>query len=269
MDIETSVILNNEVKMPQLGLGTWQAEGNNVYEAVKFALQHGYRHIDTAKIYGNEKEVGRAIADSGVAREEIFVTTKLWNSDHDNPREAFNASLEKLGLDYVDLYLIHWPVPQRKKSWKVLESIYEEGKAKSIGVSNFTIKHLKELLEDVKVVPAVNQVEYSCFLNQEELLDFCKENKIQLEGYSPLARATRFEEEKLRSIADNHSKTPAQVMIRWQLQKGIVTIPKSVKTERIKQNADVFDFELSDEEIQTLDALDEGYRTVPDPNDMP
>ena len=268
MDISTRAKLNNGTKIPMLGLGTWELTGNTE-EAVLNALKLGYRHVDTAMVYGNEKEIGRAIRKSGIPRKELFITTKLWNNDHSNPAMAFNDSLRRLGLDYVDLYLIHWPVPQRNRSWKELDKFQKDGRAKAIGVSNFTIRHLKQLLEESNVVPAVNQVEFSTFLYQKELLEFCKSNGIQLEAYSPLARANKFDNTALIRIARNHGKSPAQVMIRWVLQHGVVAIPKSGNKQRQRQNADVFGFELSAGDMKALDALDEGFRCCPDPSQMP
>jgi diketogulonate reductase-like aldo/keto reductase len=262
-----SLKLNNGVSIPALGLGTWKlADGPEAASAVKWALEAGYRHIDTAAIYGNEESVGKAIAASGVPREEIFVTTKLWNSDQPRPREAFNASLKRLGLDYIDLYLIHWPSPESHfGAWKELEKIYGEGKCRAIGVSNFSIGHLDGLLAQCKVVPAVNQVEFSPFLYQKELLEFCRGKGMQLEAYSPLTRGKRLGDNRVEAIAKKHGKSNAQVLIRWSLQHGNVVIPKSANKERIAENFAVFDFELLPSEMAALDALDEGYRIVPVP----
>jgi methylglyoxal/glyoxal reductase len=268
MRITDCTTLNNGVRMPWLGLGVFQAKpGEEVRNAVKAALETGYRAIDTAAGYRNEEGVGEAIRESGIPRDQIFVTTKLANSDHgfERAREAFHESLERLGMDYVDLFLIHWPIPGRVDSWKAFEKIAKEGKARAIGVSNFTIDFIEELKKETTVVPAVNQVEFHPFLLQPDLLKYCKDNGIQLEAYSPLVRAQRFDHPTIQGPARKHGKSPAQILIRWDLQHEVVTIPKSVHANRIKENADVFDFELSADEVSQLDALDEGYRTGADP----
>ena len=254
--------------MPWLGLGVFQTtEGQEVIQSVKWALGAGYRSIDTAMIYGNEKGVGQAIKESGVPREEIFLTTKLWNDDIRARRTlaAFNESLERMEVDYVDLYLIHWPVEGRQDAWKAMEQIYESGRAKAIGVSNFTIEHLDDLLSQCSVVPAVNQVEFHPFLVQPQLLKYCKEHKIQLEAWSPIAKGQVMNAPTIQEIARKYDKTPVQVTLRWDLQHEIVTIPKSVHQERIVANSQIFDFELSDEDIHALDALNESRRLGPDP----
>jgi diketogulonate reductase-like aldo/keto reductase len=267
--------LNTGAKMPQLGFGTWKlADGKEAKNAVAEALKVGYRLIDTARAYGNEKSVGQAIHESGIPREEIFVTTKLWNNDqgYDSALKAFDESLEKLGLEYIDLYLIHWPsTNKRADSWRALQEIYKGGKAKAIGVSNYTIRHLDELLGGSDVVPAVNQCEFHPFIyaDQKELLDYCHKKGIVFEAYSPLARASSFSNTVLHAIAERHAKTPAQIMLRWAIQKDTVPIPKSSNAERIKENFKAFGFELSDEEIKTIDALSIGERTTWDPTDLP
>ncbi len=262
-----SLKLNNGVTIPSLGIGTWKlADGAEAFNAVKWALELGYRHIDTAAIYGNEKSVGKAIAASGVKREDIFVTTKLWNDDQQSARRAFDSSLKRLGLDYVDLYLIHWPQPQTHfGAWKELEKIYADGKCRAIGVSNFSIQHLQELLPECGVAPAVNQVEFSPFLYQKELLEFCRGKRMVLEAYSPLTRGRRLDDGRVEAIAQKHAKSSAQVLLRWSLQHGNVVIPKSSHKERLAQNMAVFDFELPASEMAGLDGLDEGYRIVPGP----
>ena len=270
MGIDQTVTLNNGVEIPVLGLGVWQAQtGNECRQAVLWALEAGYRHIDTARIYGNEKDVGAAIRESGLPRNDIFVTTKLWNGDqgYEKALRAFDHSLTTLGLDYIDLYLIHWPAPgTRDDSWRALQHILAEGKARAIGVSNYTHRHLAELLVWADVPPAVDQVEFSPFLYQADLLDYCREHTVQLEAYSPLTRGRRLKDEKLAELARRVGRTPAQVLIRWALQHDLVVIPKSVRRERIVENAAVFDFSLSAEDMAVLDALDESHRFAWDPS---
>ncbi|MBD3190638.1 MAG: aldo/keto reductase [Candidatus Heimdallarchaeota archaeon] len=241
-------------------------------DAIIHALEGGYRLIDTAAFYGNEEEVGKAIKESRVPREEIVVTTKLWNSDHGyiSTINAFNESLDKLGLSYVDLYLIHWPVEDlRLESWKALESLYEKGKCKAIGVSNYQIRHLQELLDNSTVVPTVNQVEFHPFLYQKGLLNFCRSNNIQLEAYSPLTKGRKLNDPKLLKIAEKYSKTSAQILIRWCLQKEVVTIPKSSSLKHITENANVFDFNISQEDMNLLDSFNEDLHTSWDPSTIP
>jgi diketogulonate reductase-like aldo/keto reductase len=273
LNINSTVELNNKVRMPVLGLGVYQTPpGKTTQNAVKSAIRVGYRHIDTARIYGNEADVGQAVSHSGVPREELFLTTKLWNSDqgYDSTLRACEASLKRLGLNYLDLYLIHFPVPElRRESWKAMEKLQQNGKVRAIGVSNFTINHLEELLEGHGVIPAVNQVEFHPFLYQKELLDYCQSKKVQVEAYSPLARGERFKHPRILSLAKKYSKTPAQLMIRWSLQHGLVVIPKSVREERIRENSQVFDFEISSEAMKSLDSLDEDLRLNWDPTNVP
>lgn len=267
-----SITLNNGLKIPSLGLGTWKLrQGSECENAVKWALECGYRLIDTAAIYNNEESVGKAIAESGVPREEIFVTTKLWNDSHGDVQGAFETSLKKLSLDYVDLYLIHWPLEnKRNESWKKLEKILESGKARAIGVSNFTVYHLEDLFDEgASITPAVNQVEFSPFLYQKGLLEYCGKKGIVMEAYSPLARTHKFDNPVLKQVAASHSKSVAQVMVRWALQRGLVAIPKSAHKERINENFEVFDFSLSKEEMEKLDSLNENYRTCWDPAGIP
>jgi diketogulonate reductase-like aldo/keto reductase len=262
--------LNNGIEIPILGLGTYRSGiGRQTREAVKIALQTGYRMVDTATIYGNERDVGRGIRESGVERDEVFVSTKLWNSDHgyDKTKTALAKSLEMLDMDHVDLYLMHWPVRGlRLESWKAMEELHKEGLARSIGVSNFTIVHLDELIRGSDIVPAVNQVEFSPFLYQRELLEYCKAKGIQLEAYSPLTKGEKIFHETLRYIGSNHKKTSAQVLIRWALQKNAVVIPKSTRPERIRENMEVFDFSLTEDDMDRLEDLDEGLRTGWDPS---
>lgn len=253
--MKSTLRLNNGRDIPILGLGTWQGRGKDVEKAVLHALKIGYRHIDTAAIYGNEVEVGNAIRKSGIPREEIFLTTKLWNDDHADVEKAFNESLKKLGLDYVDLYLMHWPVKERLKSWKVMERLCKEGKCKAIGISNFTIKHMEEFLPECSIRPAVNQFELNPYLNQKELVKFCKDNDILVEAYCPLTRGQKLDDIPLVEIAKRYSKTTAQILIRWCIEQDIVVIPKSTTTARIKENSDVFDFSLDDDDMKIMDSF--------------
>ncbi len=266
--LNSTLELNNGVKIPIIGFGTWMLSGNGAYKSVRWALESGYRLIDTATIYDNERKVGQALRDSGISRDEIFITTKVWNNDqgHDNTLTAFKKSLKRLDLSHVDLYLIHWPVTGlRNETWKALENIYEDGKARAIGVSNFTIRHLKELLGTTSNIPVVNQVEFSPFLFQKDLLEFCNSSKIIIEAYCPLTRARKLDHPLLKTIGKKHGKTPAQLLIRWGLQHGIVEIPKSAHKERILENANIFDFKLNDEDMNDLDNLNENFRVGDDP----
>ncbi|GMA62549.1 aldo/keto reductase [Alicyclobacillus fastidiosus] len=263
--------LNNGVQMPWFGLGVWQTkEGEEVEQAVTYALGAGYRHIDTAAAYKNEQGVGNAVRKSGIAREDLFITTKLWNADqgYDTAVRAFEESNRRLGLEYVDLYLIHWPVKGKyKDSWRALEKLYKDGLVRAIGVSNFHIHHLEDLLADAEVVPTVNQVECHPLLAQTELRAFCADHKIQFEAWSPLMQGN-LNNGALLDIAKKYNKTPAQVVLRWDLQHGIVTIPKSIRESRIVENAQVFDFELSREDMATIDGLNENRRFGPDPDNF-
>jgi len=273
LSLGSRVTLNDGNKMPVLGLGMWQAgSGKETRKAVAYALQIGYRLFDTAKLYGNERDLGVAVRESGIPREEIFVTTKLWNNDHgyESALRAFEKSRRELGLESVDLYLIHWPVPGlRHESWKALLKIHDQGLARSIGVSNYTIRHLEELLPASPIPPAVNQVEFHPFLYQKELLEFCVRHTIQLEAYSPLTRGHRLNHPVITQVAAKYARTPAQVLIRWSLQHGLVVIPKSIRPDRIQENAAVFDFELKREDMERLDSLDESSRVAWNPEDLP
>ena len=273
LKIDSRVALSDGNSMPLLGLGVWDAKsGKETYDAVIHALGKGYRHIDTAEMYGNEKDVGNAVIDSGIAREEIFITTKLWDSGlgYDHALNAFDVSLKKLNLEYIDLYLIHWPEKgSRREIWSALERIKKEGRSLSIGVSNFAPKHLNEILINANFTPAVNQIEMSPFLHQQEISSFCKKENIHLTGYCPLARGTRFNNPLLCRVAEETNKTAAQVMIRWAIQNGNTVIPKSVRPKRIEENANVFDFELREDQIKILDELEEGLRFCPDPLVLP
>lgn len=259
--------MNSGATIPQLGLGVWQS-GGATKKAVLAALGAGYRHVDTAAVYGNEAAVGAAIAESGIAREQLFVTTKLWNSDqgYDKALRAFDASLKRLHLEYVDLYLIHWPVPAlRLESWRALEQLFADKRARSIGVSNFLLPHLKELQGAARVLPAVNQLELTPFLQRRDTVALCQELGIALEAYSPLTRGQKLSDPVVGAIAARAQKSPAQVLLRWGLQRGFVVLPKSVTPERILENAALFDFELDSGSMQQLGALEEGLVTGWDP----
>ena len=271
MNLNSKAKLNNGVEIPLLGLGVWQVPpGETTENAVLWALEAGYRHVDTAAIYKNEESLRNSIKKSGIQRKEIFVTTKLWNDDHSDPVKALDTSLKKLGMDYVDLYLIHWPVEKvRIKTWKTLEELYKKGKCRTIGVSNFTIKHLEELLKNTEIVPTINQVEFNPYLYQKELLEYCRKKEIQLEAYSPLAQGKRLEDPKLIEMADKYMKSPAQIMIRWALQHDLVVIPRSKNKERIIENSRVFDFSISEDDMERLDAFNKNYRFCWDPTNVP
>lgn len=273
LTIKSTITLNNDVEMPRLGIGTWQIrDGRPVRRTLEWAFETNYRHVDTAAMYGNERGVGQAVRESEIPREDIFVTTKLWNSDHgyDNALRAFYTSMQRLGLDYVDLYLIHWPVSgQRAETWRAMEKIYEEGRAHAIGVSNYTIRHLEDLFKTANVAPAVNQVEFHPWLYQKDLLDYCNEHDIALEAYSPLTKGERLGDPKLQEFAEKYDKSPAQILIRWVLQHDMVVIPKSSNPDHIRANADVFDFEISEEDMCRIDAFDENYHCTWDPTGEP
>ncbi|MCI4330705.1 MAG: aldo/keto reductase [Thermoplasmata archaeon] len=259
--------------MPVFGLGVWQApQGRATREAVTCAIGAGYRLIDTAALYQNEASVGEGVRASGVAREELFVTTKLWNDDQgfDAALRGFERSRRLLNLGAVDLYLVHWPVRGlRLESWRALGKLQREGACRSIGVSNFTVAHLDELIGSSDLVPAVNQVEFSPFLYQRELLEYCRDHGIQLEAYAPLTRGRKLDHPALVRLARTLGRSPAQVVLRWGLQHGVVEIPKSVHPERIRENAGCLDFQLSPGQLAALDALHEGFRTTWDPSEMP
>jgi len=264
MDISSKVILNNGVEMPWFGLGVFLSnEGEEVENAVKVALQNGYRHIDTAAIYKNERGVGKAIKESGVPREEIFITSKVWNTDqgYKTTLAAYEASLEKLQTEYLDLYLIHWPKGKRSvETWKALEEIYGKGKVKAIGISNFLVHHLEEFLQECKIMPAVNQVEFHPELLQPDLLEYCKKRGIQLEAWSPIMKGRVNDIPLMQELGVKYGKKPVQIVLRWDIQKGVVTIPKSIVAERIISNADIFDFEISPEDMTKIDKLDKNAR---------
>jgi methylglyoxal/glyoxal reductase len=266
LTLDSRARLNNGVEIPRLGLGVYQSPpGETTVRAVRYALKIGYRHIDTAQLYGNEADVGRALLESGINRKEIFITTKVWNSyqGYDSTLQACEGSLRRLGLSYIDLYLIHWPVQGvSDETWRAMIKLWRQGKAQAIGVSNYSISQLKEVLENSDVVPAVDQVEFHPFLYQQDLLRFCRNNKIQLEAYSPLTRGNRLNHPNIVEAAKKYDKTPAQVLIRWSLQHDVVVIPKSIHENRIRENSQVFDFQLEPEDMKTLDSLNENLHTV-------
>lgn len=267
---ETHAIqLANGVKMPLLGLGVFKANGPDTQQAVKWALEAGYRSIDTAAIYGNETEVGNALKESKVPREHLFITTKVWNTDqgYDTTIKAFEQSLQKLQLTYLDLYLIHWPVQDKfLDTWRALEMLYNEGKIKAIGVCNFQPHHLDSLIQASNIVPMVNQIELHPFLTQEDVRKYCKQHNIVVEAWSPLGRGKMLDNPQLKEIADRHKKSIAQIILRWDIQNDIVTIPKSVKQNRIIENADIFDFSLNPDEIKAINALNKNERIGEDPD---
>lgn len=272
MNIASTVTLSNGVKIPQFGLGVYKVEESEAKDTVLSALDLGYRHIDTASFYGNERQVGDALQETDIPREDIFVTTKVWNDEqgYEETLKAFDRSVEKLQTDYVDLYLIHWPVPGKfQDTWRALEHLYEQGRVRAIGVCNFQEHHLEKLLDTAEVMPVVDQVEFHPRLYQKGLLDFCRDKEMRLEAWAPLGRAQYFDAPVLQSLAEKHQKTPAQIILRWELQHGIITIPKSTKRERQKENADVFDFELSPEDMNEVDEMNRDERLSKHPDDFP
>jgi 2,5-diketo-D-gluconate reductase A len=269
-DTVPRIRLNDGAEIPQLGLGVFQVPQDEVAEVVRYALECGYRSIDTAAGYQNEEGVGEAIASSGLPREEIYVTTKLANTDHgyESALRASEVSRQKLGLNYVDLYLIHWPLPERGlylETWRAFEKLKDDGLARSIGVSNFLIPHLERLLEESEVVPAVNQIEVHPALQQRDLREFCWDHDIVPEAYSPLARGEVLRDPLITQLAAKYGRTPAQVVLRWHIQEGHIVIPKSTTPSRIKENFEIFDFELSEEDMTLFESLDSGQRTGLDP----
>jgi len=264
-----SLQLTTGESIPQIGLGVWQSpKGAATQQAVRAALRLGYGHIDTARIYGNEQDVGEGVRASGLPRSKVYVTTKLWNDDqgYDSALRAFDASLARLGLDYVDLYLLHWPVEgKRLDSWRALERIFSEKRARAIGVSNFLVPHLQELLAHAKVVPAVNQIEVHPFLQHRETRAFCEEHKIVVQAYSPLTHGERLNDPVISEVAQHVHRSNAQVLLRWGIQHGMVVLPKSINEARIAENIALFDFELDASSMRRLDALEEGAATAWDP----
>ncbi|MGG5738029.1 MULTISPECIES: aldo/keto reductase [Bacillus cereus group] len=275
-NLQSKAVLNNGVEMPWFGLGVFKVEeGPELVEAVKSAIKAGYRSIDTAAIYGNETAVGEGIRAgieaTGISREELFITSKVWNADqgYEETIAAYEESLKKLKLDYLDLYLVHWPVEGKyKDTWRALETLYKEKRVRAIGVSNFQIHHLQDVIKDAEIKPMINQVEYHPRLTQKELQAFCKEQGIQMEAWSPLMQGQLLDNETLQAIADKHGKTIAQVILRWDLQNGVITIPKSTKEHRIIANADIFNFELTKEDMEKIDALNQNHRVGPDPDNF-
>ncbi|GAX89064.1 aldo/keto reductase [Effusibacillus lacus] len=270
--ITDCTVLRNGVQMPWLGLGVYKTQdGEEVIRAVTTAISLGYRSVDTAAMYGNEEGVGQAVRESGLTREDIFVTTKVWNSDqgYETTLQAFEASRRRLGFDYIDLYLVHWPVRGKYiETWKALEKLYKEGYVRAIGVSNFQIHHLQDIIKECEVKPMVNQVEYHPFLTQKELHQYCESQQIQLEAWSPLMRGELLNHPTVTDMAGKYGKTPAQIVLRWDLQHEVVTIPKSVREERIRENSGIFDFELTPEDMLRLDGLNQNRRIGPDPDNF-
>jgi diketogulonate reductase-like aldo/keto reductase len=275
MDLNSTYTLNNRVQIPVFGLGVFQSPvGEITRNAVQFALQAGYRHIDTAKIYANEHDVGKAIAESDIAREDIFVTTKLWNADqeYDSTLRALDKSLNQLQMDYVDLYLMHWLVKgKRLEPWKAMEQLLTDGKTRTIGISNFMKRHIEELIDNCSILPAVNQIELSPYnyLQRKDTIDFCLEKQIQIESYSPLTKGRKLDDPNLVKIAEKYGKSTAQMLIRWVLEHNFIVIPKSTKEHRIIENASIFDFSISEEDMEFLDGLNEDLATGWDPTDAP
>jgi len=271
-NLQSTTTLNNGVKMPWFGLGVFKVEeGPELVNAVKTAIQHGYRSIDTAAIYENEEGVGQGIKESGIAREDLFVTSKVWNADlgYESTLAAYQTSLDKLGLEYLDLYLIHWPVEGKyKEAWRALETLYKEGRVRAIGVSNFQVHHLEDLMKDAEIKPMVNQVEYHPRLTQKDVQSFCREQGIQMEAWSPLMQGQLLDNEVLAAIAAKYNKSVAQIILRWDLQNGVVTIPKSTKEHRIIENSQVFDFELTQEDMHQINELNQNHRVGPDPDNF-
>ncbi len=275
-NLQDTTTLSNGVNMPWFGLGVFKVEeGPELVNAVRTAIQHGYRSVDTAAIYENEEGVGQGICEgleaAGIQLEDLFVTSKVWNADlgYESTLKAYETSIQKLGLEYLDLYLIHWPVEGKyEEAWKALETLYKQGRVKAIGVSNFHIHHLEQLMKETEIKPMVNQVEYHPRLTQKELQQYCQANGIQFEAWSPLMQGQLLDQKDLQGIAAKHHKSIAQIILRRDLQNGVITIPKSTKEHRIIENAAIFDFKLSDEDMQRIDSLNQDLRVGPDPDDF-
>ena len=272
-----TIKLNNGIEMPQLGLGVFRVEDSSeLINAIKVAIKNGYRSIDGAAIYGNEEAMGEGIRhgiqEAGITREELFITSKVWNADlgYESTIAAYETSLQKIGVDYLDLYLIHWPVEGKyKEAWKALEYLYEQGRVKAIGVCNFQVHHLEDLLKDANVKPVINQIELHPYLSQTKVREFCEVNNIQVEAWSPLMAGNGLlEDDTLKEIAKKYNKTTAQVVLRWDLQSHVITIPKSTNEGRLLQNIDVFDFELTKEDMEKIDSLNKDLRVGPDPDNF-
>ena len=275
-NLQSTTTLYNGVKMPWFGLGVFKVEeGPELVHAVKFAIKQGYRSIDTAAIYGNEEGVGQAIHEAmteyEIKRKELFITSKVWNSDlgYESTIAAYETSLSKLGLDYLDLYLVHWPVEDKYlEAWRALETLYKEGRVKAIGVSNFQVHHLEKVISNTEIKPMVNQVEYHPRFTQQEVKTYCDNNGIQFEAWSPLMQGQLFDNPLLKDLANKYDKTVAQIILRWDLQNGVVTIPKSTKEHRIVENANLFDFELTNEDMDQINNLNQNHRVGPDPDNI-
>ncbi|MBD3213408.1 MAG: aldo/keto reductase [Candidatus Lokiarchaeota archaeon] len=266
--INSTIELNNGLEMPRFGLGTWKLKRDSVINPVKWAIDTGYRLIDTATFYRNEKYIAQAITESGLSRDELFITSKVWDTDqgYENTLSAFETSLRKLDTEYLDLYLIHWPRKRRNETWKALEKLYSDGKVKAIGVANFSIQHLEEILDKHDIVPAVNQFELHPFdySDEKDLVDFCRDNNIKVEAYSPLTHGRKLNHPTLKKIGKKYDKSTAQVLIRWSLQHDFICIPKSGSEAHIKENADVFDFKLSSEDMEEIDTMKADFRLLDD-----
>jgi diketogulonate reductase-like aldo/keto reductase len=274
--INNKVTLNNGTKMPWLGLGVFRVDdGPELVNAVRHAIKNGYRSIDGAAIYGNEESMGegikQGIKEAGIKREDLFITSKLWNADlaYDEALKAYEKSIEKIGVDYLDLYLVHWPVAGKyKEGYKALEYLYKQGRVKAIGVSNFQVHHLEDLMKDAEIKPVINQIEFHPYLTQSKVREYCKNNNIQVEAWSPLMTGKLLENKVLKDIANKYNKTIAQIILRWDIDSGVVTIPKSTNENRIIENSNIFDFSLKNEEIEKINSLNKDLRIGPDPDNF-
>lgn len=275
-NIQDKVILNNGIKMPWLGLGVFRVEnGPELVNAVKHAIKNGYRSIDGAAIYGNEESMGegirQGIKEAGIKREDLFITSKLWNANlgYEDALKAYEESIKKIGVDYLDLYLIHWPVAGKyKEGYRALEYLYKQGRIKAIGVSNFQVHHIEDLMKDAEIKPVINQIEFHPYLTQTKVREYCKNNNIQVEAWSPLMTGQLLENEVLKDIADKYNKTTAQVILRWDLENQVITIPKSTNEGRILENSNIFEFSLTKEEIEKINSLNKDLRVGPDPDNF-